>query len=49
MGGSRQKIKKLPIKNRANNFNEVECGLTNKGADTEVLRCLRCDIQTNTE
>jgi len=41
----RQIMPKLKIKNRTNNFKEVNLGLTQKQAHTEIRRCLRCDVK----
>ncbi|MGY5862836.1 MAG: 4Fe-4S binding protein, partial [Candidatus Thorarchaeota archaeon] len=43
-GGSRARMKKLPAKQRATNFDEVELGFTEKIAVKESERCLGCAI-----
>jgi len=43
-GGSRARMKKLPAKMRATNFDEVELGFTEKIAVKESERCLGCAI-----
>jgi formate dehydrogenase major subunit len=42
----RPKMNRLSTKDRANNFREVELGLTEKAAIREARRCLRCDLET---
>jgi len=41
----RQIMPKLAIKNRINNFKEVNLGLTQIQVHTEIKRCLRCDVK----
>ncbi len=43
-GGSRAKMKTLPAKSRASNFEEVELGFSEKIAVKESERCLGCAI-----
>ena len=43
-GGTRQKMKTLPAKTRAANFDEVELGFTEKMATKESERCLGCAV-----
>ncbi|MFH1242384.1 MAG: NADH-quinone oxidoreductase subunit NuoF [Pseudomonadota bacterium] len=40
----RPKMNELPVKDRINNFNEVELGLEERSARCEARRCLRCDL-----
>jgi hypothetical protein len=35
----------LPIAERQNSFDEVECGLPEKAIREECKRCLRCDLE----
>jgi len=42
----RPKMNRLSTRDRANNFREVELGLTEKAAIREARRCLRCDLET---
>ncbi|MBN1939269.1 MAG: NADH-quinone oxidoreductase subunit NuoF [Candidatus Aminicenantes bacterium] len=42
----RPKMNRLSTKSRANNFKEVELGLSEKAAIQEARRCLRCDLET---
>ncbi len=37
--------RRLPVKDRVNNFNEISCGFTGEQARNEVERCLRCDVK----
>ena len=43
-GGKRAKMKTIPAKSRAKNFDEVETGFTEKIAVKESERCLNCAI-----
>jgi len=45
----RQIMEKLKVKERFNNFKEVNLGLNNKQVHTEIRRCLRCDIKNEPE
>jgi NADH-quinone oxidoreductase subunit F len=45
LGGGRQKMRQLPVKKRLETFDEVDRGLTGKAAESEALRCLRCDVK----
>lgn len=37
--------RRLSVKDRVNNFNEISCGFTGEQARNEVERCLRCDVK----
>ena len=37
--------RRLPVKDRVNNFNEISFGFTGVQARNEVERCLRCDVK----
>ncbi|MEC9488041.1 MAG: NADH-quinone oxidoreductase subunit NuoF [Halanaerobium sp.] len=39
----------LPVRDRKNNFNEVELGYTRELAMAEAARCLRCDVKLEDE
>ncbi len=43
---TRPSMRHLPVSRRANNFDEVEQGLTEEMAVREARRCLRCDLET---
>jgi len=45
----RQLMDKIKVKDRINNFREVNLGLNSKQAHTEIRRCLRCDIKNEPE
>ncbi len=45
-GGRNVKPKKLPVKERINNFQEVQSGYTGEQALREAVRCLRCDVKS---
>jgi hypothetical protein len=44
-GGKRVDPKKLPVKERISNFQEVLAGYTGEQAMAEANRCLRCDVK----
>ena len=44
-----ERMHERPLKSRRRNFSEVEQGYTVQQAVRECGRCLRCDIQTETE
>lgn len=37
--------RRLSVKDRVNNFNEISFGFTGEQARNEVERCLRCDVK----
>ncbi len=37
--------RKLSVRDRVNNFNEISFGFTGEQARNEVERCLRCDVR----
>lgn len=37
--------RRLPVRDRVNNFNEISFGFTGEQARNEVERCLRCDVK----
>lgn len=43
--GPKNVPRRLPVKDRVNNFNEISCGFTGEQARNEVERCLRCDVK----
>ncbi|MCE5300376.1 MAG: proton-conducting membrane transporter, partial [Spirochaetia bacterium] len=45
-GGSNTKPKKLPVKERVTNFQEVLSGYSGEQALREAVRCLRCDVKS---
>lgn len=45
----RQQPKKIAVKRRLKNFNEVELTLDRKSAMKEAKRCLRCDLEVKLE
>lgn len=48
-GGKNSRPKRLPVKDRVSNFQEVLSGYTGEQALREASRCLRCDIKPGHE
>ena len=48
-GGRNTKPKKLPVKERVTNFQEILSGYTGEQALRESVRCLRCDVRPGSE
>jgi NADH-quinone oxidoreductase subunit F len=48
-GGRNTKPKKLAVKERINNFQEILSGYTGEQALRESVRCLRCDVRPGSE
>jgi NADH-quinone oxidoreductase subunit F len=45
----RPKVPELPVKERKKGFKEVALGLSEEAAVNEAKRCLRCDLEVETE
>jgi len=48
-GGKNTKPKKVAVKERVTNFQEILSGYTGEQAMREAVRCLRCDIKPGHE
>jgi NADH-quinone oxidoreductase subunit F len=41
----KNQARRLSVRDRVNNFNEISFGFTGEQARDEVSRCLRCDVK----